>query len=68
MFTAFLDTNILFPIITTDIALRCAQRGMLSVAWSGRVLEELHTVLIRELKLPEGRVKWRISQMREAFP
>lgn len=69
MFTAFFDTCVLFPIIKTDLALRCAEEKMFSIRWSDKVLEELSIVLQRPpTSLPAERAEHRISIMRQAFP
>lgn len=69
MFTAFFDTCVLYPIVKTDLALRCAQQGMFAIRWSDQVLEELTRVLQDPpASLKRAKAERRIQMMNTAFP
>lgn len=69
MFAVFVDTCVLLPIVKAEIILRCAEKGLYSIKWSDRVLDELHCVLLEVVpSMTEEKANKRIQAMNEAFP
>jgi predicted nucleic acid-binding protein len=67
MFPAFLDTCTLYGAYLCDSLLRLAEVGAYRPLWSADVLDELERALVAR-GLPQGAVKYRIGEMRRAFP
>ena len=74
MFTALLDTCVLWPSLQRDFLLSLAVEGMYRPAWSTVILEELETHEVRKLvhrgTAPEvavERASWLVGQMRAGF-
>lgn len=64
----FLDANVIVDAQLRDLFLRFAERGLVTVAWSGDVLAEVARVLVDRLGLAEAPVQRLLKAMREAFP
>lgn len=67
MFPAFLDTCTLYGAYLCDSLLRFAEVGTYRPLWSADVLDELERALVVR-GLPQDAVKYRIGEMRRAFP
>ena len=67
MFPAFLDTCTLYGAYLRDSLLRLAEAGTYRPLWSADVLDELKRVLVAH-GLAADAVKYRIGEMRRAFP
>jgi predicted nucleic acid-binding protein len=67
MFPAFLDTCTLYGAYLCDSLLRLAEAGTYRPLWSADVLDELERVLVAR-GLPADAVKYRLGEMRGAFP
>lgn len=69
MFTAFVDTCALFPIINAELLLGCAEKGLYDIKWSDHVLSELSRVLPEAMPtVTPPKAERRIKAMEEAFP
>lgn len=69
MFTAFVDTCALLPIINAELLLRCAEKGLYDIKWSDHVLSELHRVLPATIPtLTPEKALHRTKAMNKAFP
>ncbi len=66
-FPAFLDTCTLYGAYLCDSLLRLAEAGTYRPLWSADVLDELERALVAR-GLAEAAVKYRIGEMRRAFP
>jgi len=67
MFPAFLDTCTLYGAYLCDSLLRLAEAGTYRPLWSAEILDELERVLA-DRGLAADAVKYRIGEMRRAFP
>ena len=69
-FPAFLDTCTLYGAYLCDSLLRLAESGTYRPLWSADVLDELERVLVAHGLAADAvdAVKYRISEMRRAFP
>jgi len=67
MFPAFLDTCTLYGAYLCDSLLRLAEAGTYRPLWSADILDELERVLA-DRGLSADAVKYRIGEMRRAFP
>mgnify|MGYP000861952823 CR=1 FL=1 len=64
----FLDTNVLYGGILNDLILRIAECGLIQIAWTEKVLEELETNLIENSGIAHEVCRRRVQAMRRAFP
>src|SRR5947209_12022562 len=74
MFTALLDTCVLWPSLQRDVLLSLAAEGLYRPAWSNTILEELeHSEIVKLRRYGESDdvaatgAAYLIRQMREAF-
>lgn len=67
MFRVVLDACALYPLYLRDTLLRLAERGLYSVRWSGRILEELERALVGR-GFDREAVGRTVAQMSAAFP
>lgn len=66
-FTAFLDTNVIYPIIIRDILFWFAHYDLFTPKWSEDIFREWKSVMVRKgVGLKE--IKKRINTVKEAFP
>lgn len=66
---AFLDANILHPMVLCDLLIRLAQERMYRAVWSRRVLDEvMRSVLRRRPEIPPELLQRRLDRMNEAVP
>ena len=68
VFPAFLDTNVLYGEHLCDSLLRLAEAGTYQPLWSAEVLKELERNLVWNAGLPPEAVRYRITEMQNAFP
>jgi predicted nucleic acid-binding protein len=66
-FPAFLDACVLIPMKLTDLLLRLAEANTYRLLWSDEVLAEVERNL-PDLGVHPDKARWRIEQMRCAFP
>lgn len=64
---AFLDTNVIYPLVIRDILLWFAYEEMFVPFWSNDVLKEW-ILIMRRKALPNGHAKARVRMIKEAFP
>ena len=68
-YSAVIDACVLVPMALCDFMLRLAEEPALyRPLWSEEILAELAVALGTKLRRTEKEVKWRIAQMKEAFP
>ncbi|WP_192497198.1 PIN domain-containing protein [Gulosibacter chungangensis] len=68
MFSAFLDANVLVPVVTCDTLLRLADNGAFRPLWSPRVIDEAQTALERiHPNIDKSRFQSRFRSMNNAF-
>lgn len=65
---AVLDACVLFPEWLRDLFLRCAEAGLLRVAWTNEILDELRRNLESERGLPPEKTSRLVQAMERAFP
>jgi predicted nucleic acid-binding protein len=66
-FTCFLDTNVIYPIITRDILLWFAHFELYTPKWSPDIFNEWAEVMQRK-NISEAEIKKRIENVNLAFP
>lgn len=66
-YVAVLDANVLHPIMTTQVLLRLADRGLFRPIWSREILEEVRESLERRGFDPT-KIERRISSMETQYP
>lgn len=66
-YAAVLDANVLHPIVTTEVLLRLADRGLFRPVWSREILDEVRESLERRALSPE-KVQRRLDVMESHFP
>lgn len=67
LYAAVLDANVLHPIVTTEILLRLADRGLFRPVWSREILDEVQRSLERRGRDP-AKIERRIRVMETYFP
>jgi predicted nucleic acid-binding protein len=68
-YTALLDACVLVPMCLCDLLLRLAEDpAMYRPIWSDKILQEVGTALEQKIGLTAQQSKYRIDQMRLAFP
>ncbi len=65
-YAAVLDANVLHPIITTEVLLRLADRGLFRPVWSAEILDEVRESLERR-DLDPAKIRRRIDVMAAHF-
>lgn len=69
MFTAYLDTCTLVPIVLSDTLLRVAENGGFRPAWSERILRSVRRVVLDvHDNIDPARIDKRLDDMRAFFP
>jgi hypothetical protein len=69
VFTAYLDTCTLVPVVLADTMLRVAANNGFRPAWSDRILGSVRRVVLEvHGDLPPARIDKRIADMRAYFP
>ena len=66
-YAAVLDANVLHPIMTTQVLLRLADRGLFRPIWSRQILDEVQESLGRR-GIDPANVKRRIDIMETHYP
>ena len=66
-FTCFLDTNVIYPILTRDILLWYAHFELYTPKWSPDIFEEWKGVMRRK-NVPETDIEKRVDNVNLAFP
>ncbi|MGI6521038.1 MAG: PIN domain-containing protein [Fermentimonas sp.] len=66
-FTAILDTNVMFPVITRDILLWFAHYDLYTPKWSKHIFDEWRDVMLRK-GVSESETQKRIDRVNQAFP
>lgn len=66
-YAAVLDANVLHPIVTTEVLLRLADRGLFRPVWSREILEETRKSLERR-GLSAAKIQQRLDVMESHFP
>ena len=66
-YAAVLDANVLHPIMTTQVLLRLADRGLFRPIWSREILDEVQESLERR-GIDSGKIERRISVMEAHYP
>lgn len=66
-YAAVLDANVLHPIVTTEVLLRLADRGLFRPVWSREILDEVRESLERR-NLGPAKIERRLDVMESYFP
>lgn len=66
-YAAVLDANVLHPIMTTQVLLRLADRGLFRPIWSREILDEVHASLERR-GIDPAKIDRRINVMESHYP
>jgi predicted nucleic acid-binding protein len=64
--TAFLDANVIWGSLESDLLLTLADRGVIQAFWSERVLAEVSRTVHR--RRPGANIEGRLAAMRSSFP
>lgn len=66
-YAAVLDANVLHPIVTTEVLLRLADRGLFRPVWNREILDEVRESLERR-NLGPAKIERRLDVMESYFP
>lgn len=66
-FTAVLDTNVIYPVVSRDLLFWLAHYELYTPKWSKHIFEEWQEVMLRK-GIPETEAKKRVARANLAFP